>query len=68
MANILVGYLYPGIRAKGLMSITSPHLMVKGATTASSDSEGEVSASSDPRGAGHASSDAEDEVSASSDP
>ena len=42
--------------------------MVKDATTALSDSEGEVSASSDPQGPGHASSDSEDEVSASFDP
>ena len=53
-----VGYLYPGIRAKGLMSVTSPHPMVKDATAASSD----------PQGLGHALSDSEDKVSASSDP
>ena len=65
---VCVGYLYPDIRAKGLKSITSPHPTVKNATTASSDAEDEVSASSDPQGPGHASSNAEDEVSASSDP
>ena len=53
-----VGYLYLGIRAKGLMSVTSAHPMVKDATVASSD----------PQGPGHASSDSKDEVSASSDP
>ena len=41
--------------------------MVKDATTASSDSEEEVSASFDPQGPGHVSSNSEDEVSASSD-
>ena len=67
-SGVTIGYLYPGIQAKGLKSITSPHPMVKDATTALSDSEGEVSASSDPQGPGHASSDAEDEVFTSSDP
>ena len=43
-----VGYLYPGIQAKGLKSITSPHPTDKDATTASSDSEDKVSTSSDP--------------------
>ena len=32
-----VGYLYLGIRAKGLMSVMSAHPMVKDATVASSD-------------------------------
>ena len=50
-----VRYLYLGIRAKGLMSVTSAHLMVKDA----------IADSSDPQGPGHASSDSEDEVSAS---
>jgi len=63
-----VRYLYPGIQAKGLMSITSAHLMVKDATATSSDFEDEVSTLSDPQGLGHASSNFEDEVSASSDP
>ena len=63
-----VGYLYPGIQAKGLKSITSPHPMVKDAATASSDSEGEVFPSFNPQGPGHSSFDDEDEVSASSDP
>ena len=63
-----VGYLYPGIRAKGLMSVTSTHPMVKDATATSSDTEDEVSTSSGPQGPGHASSDSEDKVSASSDP
>lgn len=40
-----------------------PHLMVKDATTASSDSEGEVSTLSDPQGLGHALFDAKDEIS-----
>ena len=57
-SNQCVGYLYPGIRAKRLMSVTSPHPMVKDATAASSD----------PQRPGHASSDSEDEISASSDP
>ena len=43
-----VGYLYPGIRAKGLKRITSPHPMVKDATMASFNYKGEVSASFDP--------------------
>ena len=43
-----IGYLYPGIRAIGLMSVTSPHLMVKGATAASSDPQGPGHASSHP--------------------
>ena len=32
-----VGYLYPDIRAKGLMSVTSANPMVKDATAASSN-------------------------------
>ena len=36
-SGAIVGYLYLGIRAKGLMSVTSPHSMVKDATTATSD-------------------------------
>ena len=66
--KLTVGYLYPGIRAKGLMSATSAQTMVQNATATSSDSEDEVSASSDPQGPGHASSNSEYEVSASSDP
>ena len=63
-----VGYLYPSIRAKGLKSVMLPHPMVKDTTMASSDSEDEVFASSDPKGPGLASSDTEDKVSASPDP
>ena len=53
-----IGYLYLGIRAKGLMSVTSPHPKVKDATATSSDSQGP----------GNVSSNSEDEVSASFDP
>ena len=42
--------------------------MVKDATAASSGSEDEVSALSDPQGPGHTSSNSKDEVSALSDP
>ena len=45
-----VGYLYLGIRVKGLMSVISAHPMIKDATAASFDPEDEVSAWSDPRG------------------
>jgi len=63
-----VGYLYPGIQAKGLKSITSPHPMVTDTTMTSSDSKDEVSASSDPQGPSHTSSNSKDDVFASSDP
>jgi len=63
-----VEYLYPGIQAKGLMSVTSAHPMVKDATTTSSDSEDEVFTSSDPQGPSHASSNSKYDVSASFDP
>ena len=53
-----VEYLYPGIRAKRLMSITSAHPMVKDATVASSNTQG----------LGHAFSDFDDEVFALFDP
>ena len=62
------GYQYLDIRAKRLKGVMSPYPMVKDVTTASSDSEDEVFASSDPKGPGLASSDTKDKVSASPDP